>query len=291
MQEAQLYALWQNLARTGQTITCGSHRLRVLEAGRLNLHRGPDFVSALFELDDVRITGDVEMHIHLKDWYAHHHHLDPFFKNVSLHVVLQPALSSFTSVTSTLTGRSIPTIQLDSSAFPIRLQGSYVLCRPPAMLNYDSLQQLALDRLWLKIRYFQHFLENQSFEQAFYEHFFRSLGYPVNAWPFQLLARQLPWSWLERNWSYIWHGFELFYAIYAGMAGFLPSSSDEVYLQKLIFLYHEFKNLLPGPGLSTEHWQFSGLRPCNHPHFRLAAWIALITKFHQLPIRLPERFQ
>ncbi|WP_457566711.1 DUF2851 family protein [Caldithrix abyssi] len=285
MQEAQLYALWQNLARTGQAVTAGPHRLRVLDAGRLNLQRGPDFVSALFELDDVRISGDVEMHLRLQDWYAHHHHLDPFFKNVCLHVVLQPAPSSRATVAAPLSGRAIPTIRLAPEDFPSALQSARVLCRPPAVLNKEAVQSLALERLHLKIRYFQHFLESETFEQAFYEHLLRSLGYPSNSWPFQLLARRLPWRWLERSCSAMGRGFDPFYALYAGMAGFLPAASSDPYLQKLIFLHGELRHLLPAAGLGREHWQFAGQRPCNHPHFRLAAWVSLLVQHPGLPIR------
>ena len=289
MQEAQLYAMWQNLARSGQSVQTAAYHLRVIEAGQLNLHRGPDFISAVFELNGTRITGDVEMHRHLDDWYKHQHHLDPFFKNVSLHVVLAPPMKGLQTVVTALSKRSIPSLQLDASLLPRLFQQTHSNCKAGASLNLAAIRQLALERLHYKIRHFQHLLENQPAEQIFYEYFLRILGYPVNAWSFQLLARRLPWSWLAGHWSSFWPGAELLYALYSGMAGFLPESSSDVFVRRLINQYQQFKNMLPAAPLSQAHWQFSGLRPLNHPHYRLAGWVALLCAHRQLPFNLLDQ--
>ncbi len=285
MQEAQLYAVWQNLGRSGQVLKTGTYRLRVLDAGQLNLHRGPDFVSAVFELNGTRFSGDVEMHQHANDWYLHHHHLDPFFKNVCLHVVPGPSVSNPENVTSALTQRTIPTLALDLSLLPAGFQSTTVGCQPPSAINAAALQQLALERLHLKIRSFQHLLESQPIEQVFYEYFFRVLGYPHNAWPFQLLARHLPWNWLRQNLPSSTITPERLYAIYAGTAGFLPQVASDPFLQQLIRYYRQLRQVLPAAALTRQHWQFAGLRPVNHPHFRLAAWVAIFFRYQLAPFK------
>ncbi len=296
MQEAQLYAVWQNLSRSGQTLHTKTYRLRVLDAGQLNLHRGPDFVSAVFELNGTRFSGDVEMHQQLEDWYLHQHHLDPFFKNVCLHVVLGSSEGRLESVTSALSRRSIPTLALDPSQFPHRYRSNAVNCRPPAVPDDQALRQLALERLQLKIRFFQHLLENQPMEQVFYEHLLRALGYPSNSWPFQLLARRVPWSWLKQNLPINFVKKDWLFALYAGTAGFLPLTASEPYLQQLNYFYDQAQSMLPAGALNRQHWQFAGVRPVNHPHFRLAAWVTLLQQhptgpfgpiYHLFEARLP----
>ncbi|NOX88318.1 MAG: DUF2851 family protein [Calditrichaeota bacterium] len=283
MQEYRLYTLWKSLSRTHRVLEFNGRRLRVLHPGQLNLSRGPDFTSACFELDNVRITGDVEMHVRLNDWYLHRHHLDPFYKNVALHVVLKTPSDDADRVFSDVSRRNIPTFFIDREEFNHSPEHPAMRCTPPSTIRIDELQKLSLQRLNTKIRYFQHSLQAQAFEQVFYEHFFRVLGYPRNQASFRLLAQHLNWGWLERNWSQLWIGEELLYGLYAGQAGFLPQSSADAYVNRLIFFYREFRNLLPSSGLTPEHWQFSGVRPCNHPHFRLAAWVALILQHKQLP--------
>ncbi len=285
MQEAQLYHLWQTLALSGQTIRCGQHVLQVVHAGQLNLQRGPDFLAARFRLNGILMQGDVEMHAHSKDWYRHQHHLDPAFRNVCLHVVLQNTTGSTSTVHSQVTKRSIPTIELKPEVLPVNSASGRVHCHPPARLQLNALASLALKRLHTKVRYFQHVLETFSFEQAFYEHLLRTLGYPNNSWPFQLLARRLPWRWLERLSVLLRQDFDLLYALYAGTAGFLPKQPDHPYVQKLVFLYQESQHLLPLAPLAGHLWQSGGQRPRNHPHFRLAGWVALFQQFQQLPLQ------
>ena len=292
MQEALLYAIWQNLARSRQEINTGSFKLRVLEAGQLNLQRGPDFTAALFELNGTRFKGDVEMHRHINDWYTHHHHLDPFFKNVCLHIVLSPPLGPNATVTSVFSQNPIPSLQLDVQMFSKTYQKLSVHCHPPKPLKSKALIDLSLNRLHLKIRQFQHRLGQLSFQHVFYQSFFRALGYPHNSNTFELLAQRLPWNWLTLNWSLAWHDFDFLYALYAGGAGFLPIFSKHPYVQRLMNYFQDIKPLLPFSPLNESYWQFAGVRAHNHPHYRLASWIALITKYRSLPLQpLRELFE
>ncbi len=286
MQEQQLYALWQALSHSGQWVSDGQHRLRVLQPGQLNLSSGPDFTAACFELDGVRISGDVEMHIHQNDWYRHEHHLDNFYRNVVLHVVSTPPPGR-AEVYSEVSRRHIPSFYLD----PQMLAGSYAgqRCRPPARgVALSALKQLALRRLKGKMRFYGQQLQIQPLEQVFYEAFLRVLGYPNNARPFQRLARRMPWPWLvEQSRLLPEAGFDFWYALYAGQAGFLrkTTNSTAAYPARLRLYYDGFRDRLPASALSEEQWQWGGVRGVNHPHFRLAGWVAFWLSSGRQPLQ------
>ncbi|HHJ51776.1 MAG TPA: DUF2851 family protein, partial [Caldithrix abyssi] len=115
MREEELYKKWRQLARSGQGVSCGGHRLRVLSPGRLNETRGPDFVAARFELDGVVYQGDVECHRDVRDWYRHRHHLDEAFANVLLHLVAAPH-PDLQTVRHRFSAEPIPTISINVAA-------------------------------------------------------------------------------------------------------------------------------------------------------------------------------
>ena len=284
MQENQLYALWQALGRSGQWVHDGRHTLRVIDPGTLNLSFGPDFTGSRFDLDGTRIYGDVEMHLKQVDWYRHQHHLNPFYQNVALHVVLAPSEEP-AQVLSRISQRSIPSFFLDANTLPQMARHPALQCRPQTILPGAKkiLQELALKRFQAKVRALFQQLETVSLAQLFYESFLRTLGYPGNAAPFQLLAQRLPVAWLERQTASPFTSFRRLYALYAGQAGFLSLSPPDDYTHQLKTLYEEQRAMLPSEGLLSAMWRFSGVRAVNHPHFRLAAWVALLQKAKDLP--------
>ncbi len=284
MQENQLYALWQALGRSQRFVRDRKHRLRVLDAGRLNLSFGPDFSGASFELDGTRFYGDVEMHLKQADWYRHRHHVNPFYRNVALHVVLsQPEEPA--EVHSVVGQRFIPSFFIDERLLQSPVSHPALHCRPtPTFEAVKVLQHLALKRLNFKIRRFYQRQDVLSNEQFFYEIFLRVLGYPANAEAFLLLARHFPVHDLSRIMRTPFVGFENLYALYAGQAGFLSGHSADAYHKRLKAHFAELRSDFALEPMPLEHWRFSGVRAVNHPHFRLAAWVALLQKAKGIPI-------
>ncbi len=274
MQESALYERWQQLARNGETIRYGGHTLQVLQSGRLNTARGPDFRSARFRLDGIVFQGDVECHLNFQDWYRHQHHLDPAFADVLLHVVNTNNSASAT-VTHTQSPLPIPTISLPAPTKQITMQSC-----PIAPAHISLISDLALKRLRLKEHFFQSRMQSASAEQIFYEYFLRALGYSANNDAFQLLAQRLPWSWLSRQ-----SAPDSVFAVYAGTAGFLSSPSDDDFVLKLKNKYRRQIPFLDVAPLAQSVWQFAGVRPFNHPHFRLAAWVHLLFQTSESPFR------
>ncbi len=89
--EKQVQRIWATRAFClGGLVTRSGKRLEVLDPGRWNFQEGPDFCGAILEVDGQRRHGDVEIHLHERDWLRHGHGADPNFDGVVLHVVLFP---------------------------------------------------------------------------------------------------------------------------------------------------------------------------------------------------------
>lgn len=88
--ESVLQACWAHqLWRRGELRTAGGSTLEVIAPGWLNRGAGPDFTEARLLLDGTEHWGDVEIHVHEREWWAHGHHNDPAYGRVILHVVLR----------------------------------------------------------------------------------------------------------------------------------------------------------------------------------------------------------
>ncbi|MGE9291914.1 MAG: DUF2851 family protein [Puniceicoccales bacterium] len=89
--EKQVQRIWATRAfRLEGLVTRSGKRLEVLDPGRWNFQEGPDFREAILEVEGRRVHGDVEIHLHERDWFRHGHGSDPNFDQVVLHVVLFP---------------------------------------------------------------------------------------------------------------------------------------------------------------------------------------------------------
>jgi len=89
--ERLVQVIWQEqLLRPGSLATASGKRLEVIEPGRWNTSRGPDFLDARISLAGEELTGDIEIHVHSEDWRRHGHHQDFEYNSVMLHVFLHP---------------------------------------------------------------------------------------------------------------------------------------------------------------------------------------------------------
>lgn len=84
--ERLLQAVWhEQLLLTGNLRTCSGKPLKVLEPGRWNFERGPDFLDAELEIAGQRLRGDIEIHVRSSDWARHRHGRDFEYNRVILH--------------------------------------------------------------------------------------------------------------------------------------------------------------------------------------------------------------
>jgi len=72
--------------------TLSGRSLEVLDRGKWNTGAGPDFKGASFRINGTLVQGDVELHFHQEDWFAHGHHEDLHFDEVVLHLLVFPPM-------------------------------------------------------------------------------------------------------------------------------------------------------------------------------------------------------
>lgn len=82
---------WRGDFDRAHAVLDDGRRVEILHPGRWNLLGGPDFRDSRLRLGDGAVqVGDVELHLHARDWIAHRHAADPAYDRVILHVVLFP---------------------------------------------------------------------------------------------------------------------------------------------------------------------------------------------------------
>lgn len=280
MQERFLHRVWQlSLFDKAGLKTTAGEKVEVLQPGLLNEHAGPDFSGARLRIGELEWHGDVEIHLKSSDWLAHQHQHDKAYDRVILHVVDEEQPQSLQRTD----GSPIPTLSLSGRIWPqayahyTRLIES--LDPIPCQNFADSLNELSrqamlsrclLERLQRKAKEVEQQLQQNagSWEETAWQRLVQHMGFKVNEAGFMELARRLPWKLfiklknlpVQRE------------ALLFGLAGLLPSASDDVWLKQLIkewnFLQH--KHRLADQVLSPVVWKMARLRPANFPTLRLA---------------------
>lgn len=276
MQEHELYTLWNHLARLGQTVEIGSHTLRVLQSGELNLKRGPDFRSARFALDGVVYQGSVEFHVHRKDWYLHGHDLDRAFSDVLIHLVGEGNTAKLEPVSNRYAPQPIPTYVLPLSEENRQLMQTECPLPPSAVNGHmQTFGELAMQRFVMKTQRVTHALQQERVPVLLYRLLLRALGYQGNEDAFERLAAAIPAQVADH---FSRDPFKL-YALFSGQAGFLPEQPADDWTAALCREHALHAHLMDRQPLSVRDWRFAGVRPQNHPHFRLAGWVALMSRY------------
>lgn len=87
--ERLVQCIWHDAMFRQEALTTASgKRLEVLDSGRWNTSRGPDFQNVRLRLAGEELNGAVEIHVHSSGWRAHGHHQDFEYNPVVLHVCL-----------------------------------------------------------------------------------------------------------------------------------------------------------------------------------------------------------
>jgi hypothetical protein len=247
--------LFQKIWRRGdfdvaRAATMDGRAVRVLHPGKWNLLGGPDFKGAQLQLGGAKVRGDVEVHLHERDWGIHGHAGDTAYDEVVLHVVLFPSAEKFSQGRD---GRPIPVLvllplldrDLEEYAADDAMES---LANRPASRVPEELGGLAptgLDRLlrrcaemrWQQKVYFARLrLARLGWESACHHAALEILGYRFNRAPMLRVATAWPLS--------------------AWLAG--EGTADEAFAAE------------------NHRWSVQGARPANHPRVRLrqyATWM------------------
>lgn len=255
--------------------TVDGRRVEVVFQGRHNRDAGPDFSGARLRIDGQEWAGNVEVHVKASDWFRHGHHRDPAYDNVILHAVgVDDAEAAGPS------GKPLPQVLI---TFPMAFARLYArLSEGVGAHNCDGLlgslapveaagwtDTLAIERMQAKASRIISWVEafNGDWERACFVALARSLGFGLNADPFEMLARSLPLTVAGRHSD---NPLQL-EALVFGQAGMLDSTWH-VFDSHYQCVCREYGFLARKYGLKPIHpgvWKYSKTRPGNFPERRL----------------------
>ena len=292
--EETLHQLWlQRRFSNAALKTTDGQSLEVVTPGEYNRDGGPDFRRATLRFAGKLCQGDVELHLDANDWYNHHHHLDPKYNDVILHLAIETPEAPEKIVKEN--GLAIPQILFPDSVLEIdpkaSVSSTLFIC-PLSQTSpekiHATVRHVGLQRLIAKAGAFAEQVGHSSWDQAVYRGLAEAMGYDKNQEPFRRLAELLPIELLfsELRASRDLPPALLLDALLFGAAGFyssekIPDAEIIVFLEPRLPLWETLRHTLQIRPLRREAWQFFRLRPANFPTRRLAGFAALLLKFYR----------
>jgi hypothetical protein len=294
--EALLHYLWKfRLFDNQNLLSTEGDLIEIEQVGQHNLRdAGPDFSDARIRINDTLWAGQVEIHKLASDWERHQHNVDAAYDTVVLHVVYE-----YDKPIYRLDGSFIPTLELKDRIAPEIIERSAnlldslepVACRtqinqvPGFMVNM-WLERLVIERLEDKTEAIQRELafNKNNWESTFYIFLARNFGTPVNAEPFEQLARSLPLLALAKHKNKLLQ----LEAMLFGQAGFLEGDFKDDYpllLQREYKILRQKFELTP---INAAAWKFGRMRPAAFPTIRIALFAQLIHQSSHLFSKLLE---
>ena len=285
MKEDFLYYLWQ-LKRFDihRLKTTSGEEITIQNVGELNHNAGPDFLNARIKIGNTLWAGNVEMHLKSSDWLIHQHQNDPAYDNVILHVVLEEDKPITRNC-----GERIPCLELRkrippkiSKTYNKLVQNSHwIPCQhlihtvPKITFNL-WLDRLLVEKLEHKIIEIEKSLSlNQNnWEETFYQFLARNFGVKINAEPFAQLSKSVSLLTLTKYRSNLLQ----LEALLFGQAGLLEESFNDDYPKKLQKEYRFLKRKHKLTAIKRQSWKFMRLRPANFPTIRIAQFATLLSQ-------------
>jgi len=287
-----LHYIWKNrLFRLPLTLISGEN-VEVLDVGQHNHDSGPDFFNAKIRINKTVWAGNIEVHFKTSDWFMHGHHHDLNYQNIILHVVYHHDVE-----VPDAEGSNIPTAEIQ---FPLNiyenysaiLQNSEWIPCGTAVRNIDPLimnlwlDRMLAERMQVKAEdIIKNFRETKGdWKETIYRQLARNFGFKINAMPFDLLSKSIPYKYLEKHHQSLVQ----LEALVFGQAGFLEESMGDDYYRELKTEYDFLRkkyNLRPVAG---HLWRFLRMRPANFPTIRIAQFAAMVSSNPGFPANILE---
>jgi hypothetical protein len=302
--EDALHRLWLQRQIPAEFLkTTDGQNVEIINPGEYNRDAGPDFRRATLRLGGKICQGDIELHLDANDWFNHHHHRDPKYNDVVLHLALYSPATPEKIVKEN--GLPIPQVLLpdDEKFWPIKNASPPTSASDPSLFVcplsrtsperiHATVRHVGLLRLVAKADAFAEQVANSSWDQAVYRGLAEAMGYDKNQEPFRRLTELLP---IELLFSELRASREtppaiLLEAMFFGAAGFLsalpppekiPDAEIAAFLTPRLQMWESLQHALQIRPLRREAWQFFRLRPPNFPTRRLAGLAALLLKFYR----------
>jgi phage shock protein PspC (stress-responsive transcriptional regulator) len=154
-------------------------------------------------------------------------------------------------------------------------------------ITIDSwLERLLVERLERKTENILQSLRtnNNNWEETFYHQLAKNFGFRINALPFEMLAKNLPLTYLAKHKNNL----NQIESLLFGQAGLLEKKYKEDYPNELKKEYDFLKKKFLLRPLDGSQWKFLRLRPSNFPTIRIAQFAQLIHKSSHLFSRILE---
>lgn len=298
MNEEFLHYIWKFKLFDQQNLkTTTGEVVEIVKSGSHNTDAGPDFFNAQLKVDNTLWAGNVEIHVNSSDWKKHMHQQDKAYNNIVLHVVYQADVPIYRS-----SGEAIPTVELKEriqekiyhNYLNFKSSNDWIPCEkqisatPPLIIN-STLDRLLLERLERKSLSITNSLRlnNNNWEETFYQHLARNFGFKTNSEPFELLAKALPSLYLGKHKNSLLQ----IEALLFGQAGLLDQHFNDKYLQSLQNEYAFLKHKLKLQSIEAHLWKFLRLRPVNFPTIRIAQFANLVYNSTHLFSKIIETTQ
>lgn len=295
LSEEELQALWFAGSFGREFITTEGEAVSIIQFGEWNHAAGPDFRHAAVMIGDQKEVGPIELDCHPQDWELHGHSQNPAFDDVALHVVFTTGRQ--THFTRNSQGREIPCVVVPPDILDAALDKPVYawadsrlgrcaepLHSLPAERVDDLLKEASNFRMRKKAQTLRRLEEIHGFEDALWQSFARALGYGPNKLTMTLLGQRVSRRLLSNLRTHAQREALLF-----GVAGFLsPDLHENAHRASRRFLsglWQDWWKLRGQHEPDSEkrfRWQFSGVRPSNHPHRRLAALAAASAEWPRL---------
>lgn len=281
--------------------------LKVLSSGEWNTADGPDFLNGSIKLGTRAINGDIEIHTHESDWFAHQHNKDPKYKNVVLHVFFIKNLGK--KHLRSYTGKKI--YQICLSDYIKKIPKSLDFERYPqfSKVFLGTCGKLRADERSLKIlinsagdhRLFSRSAEfdgQKNLEQFLYEKIVESLGYNENITQMRKLAQILNLRKLREVFNKRKYSIRKLQSLVFGASGLLPKNMEHFddatrnFVKELkLYWENDFREFHP-LAMNKEEWNFKNVRPLNFPYRRLSLLAHLLKRIISVKLdKLVERYK
>jgi len=308
LDERLVQAIWHDqMLRAEELVTASGKRLEVIEPGRWNTTRGPDFLDARIRLAGEVVQGDIEIHVHSADWSRHGHHQDFEYNRTILHVALRPGDDR--PYDEKQNGERLERLYIEHALEPdldtIRATinaADYPHGRPAHLglcheeflrLPDPQLQEFLLaagkSRMEQKIARFAAQRATADFPQLVYQSVMTGQGFKGSKTLYFLLSKRAPLSELvemSRDFPEAERA-DFFLSVLLHVAGIVgrsgsfleePDEETRAFQDRLTRLWRAaapyFSDRLMPP---TKRW-FSGMRPAGFPTRRLAAVALLLAR-------------
>lgn len=283
MTEEYLWYVWKfRLLKRKELHTTTGEILTIQKPGDHNTDSGPDFFNARLTIGPTSWAGNVEVHVRSSDWYKHNHEEDPAYDSIVLHVVHEDDMPVKRSQ-----GEPIPTLELKDLIHPksyrryleFRSSCDWVACEKdladadPFLVD-GWLDRLVAERLERKANSLRESLIQckQDWDEVFYRHLCRGFGHKVNADPFEMLARHVPFTVLRKHRDSRFQTEALLF----GTAGFLELNFKSDYPSALKKEFEFLRKKFPVIPMTAASWKFMRLHPPGFPTFRISQLAAFL---------------